>query len=83
MMRYGTIKRFFPDKGFGFLTGDDDIGDTYFQGTAICNAEEVSVNSLQTGMRVMYRPVTNQRGAASYHVYVLVDEPESAVAEGA
>lgn len=52
----GTIKKFDPDRGFGFIAGDD--GTSTF--VHVSHVKD-DVESLEVGQRVEYGVVTDQR----------------------
>ena len=59
-MPQGTIKKVMPDKGFGFIQGEQ--GDLFFHHSAVVDA---SIESLRVGQAVSYDEGRGPKGPRS------------------
>ena len=57
-MSVGTVKWFYPTKGFGFILPEDGSKDVFVHISAV---ERAGMNSLQEGQKVSFE-VTTERG---------------------
>lgn len=62
----GTIKRFFSDKGFGFIKRDEDCDDLFFHISQVRNARRVD-----SGDRVSFEIGKGRKGPAATNVRIL------------
>jgi CspA family cold shock protein len=67
-MATGTVKWFSDDKGFGFITPDDDSKDLFVHHSAI-NAQ--GFKTLAEGARVSYTAEAGDKGARAVDVTAL------------
>lgn len=63
---FGKIKWYKPEKGYGFITGDD--GNEYF--VPYCNIKTAS-GSLDTGYSVEFTASRNERGYIATNVRLM------------
>jgi len=63
-MSSGTVKKWFSDKGFGFITPDDGGDDVFVHFRALTNAEALSEGE-QVTFEVQYDEVRGKYKAAS------------------
>jgi CspA family cold shock protein len=61
----GTVKWFSDDKGFGFITPDDDSKDLFVHHSAIISE---GYRSLAEGAKVMYDSEASDRGPKAANV---------------
>jgi CspA family cold shock protein len=64
----GTVKRFFPDRGFGFLTPDDNSPDIF------CHAADLAKSglvSLRVGERVEFDTGPGTKGPRAIGIKLL------------
>jgi len=54
----GTLKKFFPEKGFGFLVGDNCAGDAFMH---VSDLRETTADELVGGMKMQYECVMDAR----------------------
>jgi CspA family cold shock protein len=64
-MATGTVKWFSSDKGFGFITPDDQSSDLFVHKTAIVGGDE---RSLTEGAKVSYDAETGPKGQRAINV---------------
>lgn len=64
-MAQGTVKWFNGEKGFGFITPDDDGGDVFVHFSAI---QAEGYRSLDENQRVEYDVTTGQKGPQAANV---------------
>ena len=64
-MATGTVKWFNNDKGFGFITPDDQVKDLFVHHTAI---ESNGYRSLDEGARVEYEAAEGPKGPNATNV---------------
>jgi CspA family cold shock protein len=57
----GRIKKLFKDKGYGWITSDEDGVDRFFHMSA-CNENSVNFKSLSEGDRVTFEDMTGGKG---------------------
>jgi CspA family cold shock protein len=69
-MKQGIVKWFRGDKGYGFLTGDDEV-ETFVHWGAIINSKPGRFKTLIDGQRVQYEIVETDRGPAAQNVSIL------------
>ena len=62
-MAEGTIKKVMPDKGFGFIQGEQ--GDLFFHHTAVVDA---TIESLKVGQPVTYTEGRGPKGPRAENV---------------
>jgi CspA family cold shock protein len=62
-MPQGTIKKVMPDKGFGFIQGEQ--GDLFFHHSAVVDA---SIESLRVGQAVSYDEGRGPKGPRAENV---------------
>ena len=67
-MATGIVKWFSDEKGFGFITPDDEGKDLFVHHTAIVGS---GFKSLPEGARVSYEPEQGQKGPAAANVQLL------------
>jgi len=67
-MATGIVKWFSDEKGFGFITPDDDGKDLFVHHTAILGS---GFKSLPEGARVSYEPEQGAKGPAAANVQLL------------
>lgn len=60
----GTIHAYFPDRGFGFIT-DEQEENRYFQVTKVMNP-----SALKVGADVIFKPITRQQGLGAVDIKV-------------
>ena len=65
-MARGTVKWFNEDKGYGFITPDDEGEDLFVHYSAI---EGSGFRSLEKGVRVSYEPTQGRRGLQAENVF--------------
>lgn len=63
-MQYGTVKWFAPQKGYGFITGDDGV-DAFVHQSEI---RKEGFRSLDTGDRVGYETIVTEKGMSAVGV---------------
>lgn len=63
-MQYGTVKWFDPQKGYGFITGDDGV-DAFVHQSEI---RKEGFRSLDTGDRVGYETIVTEKGMSAVGV---------------
>ncbi len=61
----GTIKRIYPEKGYGFLRGDD--GKDYFLHRSAC--KNCKLEELGEGQEVEFEDAESDRGLRAENVY--------------
>src|SRR3954464_4707619 len=71
-MATGTVKWFSDDKGFGFITPDDQGKDLFVHHTGIAGS---GFKSLPEGAKVSYEPETGPKGPAATNVQVRCRPP--------
>jgi CspA family cold shock protein len=71
-MPSGKVRFFDPDKGFGFITKDDDDTEVYFR----ANVLPAGVTTVKRGQRVEFGVVEGRRGEQALSVD-LIDPPPS------
>ncbi len=64
----GTVKWFNKDKGYGFITRDDNKGDVFVHFTAI---QMEGFKTLQQGQRVQFEVEEDVKGPRAKNVIVL------------
>ena len=67
-MATGTVKWFSDDKGFGFITPDDESKDLFVHHTAILGE---GYRSLPEGAKVSYEPEDSDKGPKATNVQVV------------
>lgn len=67
-MATGTVKWFSDDKGFGFITPDDQSKDLFVHHTAIGGS---GFKSLAEGAKVSYDPAQGPKGPNAENVQVV------------
>ena len=73
-MATGTVKWFNDDKGFGFITPDDQTKDLFVHHSAIAGA---GFKSLAEGAKVSYDPEQGPKGPSAAHVQTLCSSARS------
>lgn len=64
-MSEGTIKTIVVDKGFGFITPDDDGADVFFHYSALI---DLAFNEQLRERRVRFQSITTERGPKAVRV---------------
>jgi CspA family cold shock protein len=67
-MALGTVKWFNPDKGFGFISQDDGLGDVFVHFSAI---QADGYRSLEENQRVEFEVTQGQKGLQAEQVRVI------------
>ncbi len=67
----GTVKWFSKDKGYGFITRDDNQGDVFVHFTAI---QKEGFKTLQQGQRVEFEVEEDVKGPRAKNVVVIGDQ---------
>ncbi|MCW2643449.1 MAG: Cold-shock protein DNA-binding [Dactylosporangium sp.] len=67
-MALGTVKWFNPDKGFGFISQDDGLGDVFVHFSAI---QANGYRSLEENQRVEFEVTQGQKGLQAEQVRVI------------
>ncbi len=67
----GTVKWFSKDKGYGFITRDDNQGDVFVHFTAI---QKEGFRTLQQGQRVEFEVEEDVKGPRAKNVVVIGDQ---------
>lgn len=70
-MEYGTVKRFNPDKKYGFIDPDGGGDDVHLHVRSLCDPRDAS--RLDRGVRVSYRVSRSDRGLRAQDVRLLPD----------
>jgi cold shock protein len=70
-MATGTVKWFSNDKGFGFITPDDQSKDLFVHHSAIAGAN--GYRSLSEGAKVSYEAEAGPKGPKALNVHVQPD----------
>ncbi len=65
-MQYGTVKRFNPEKGYGFITGDNGEDVFVHQSNILMNG----FRFLEPGKRVSYDVESTEKGGRAINVTV-------------
>lgn len=66
---FGTVTRYFNDKGYGFIRGED--GQAYFIHSSKLNGEHI-----ENGYYVFFRPFANNRNDNNAKDVTVVEAPE-------
>ncbi len=67
----GTVKWFSKDKGYGFITRDDNQGDVFVHFTAI---QKEGFKTLEQGQRVEFEIEEDVKGPRAKNVVILNDQ---------
>ncbi len=67
----GTVKWFSKDKGYGFITRDDNQGDVFVHFTAI---QKEGFRTLEQGQRVEFEIEEDEKGPRAKNVVILEDQ---------
>ena len=67
----GTVKWFSKDKGYGFITRDDNQGDVFVHFTAI---QKEGFRTLEQGQRVEFEIEEDEKGPRAKNVVILSDQ---------
>ena len=67
----GNIKSIFPDRGFGWIAGDDGI-DRFFHRAALQMTNTVGFHDLQPDQRVEFIGIQAEKGPRAIEIRVLV-----------
>ncbi len=67
----GTVKWFSKDKGYGFITRDDNQGDVFVHFTAI---QKRGFKTLEAGQKVSFEIDEDTKGPRAKNVVVLGEE---------
>ncbi len=67
----GTVKWFSKDKGYGFITRDDNEGDVFVHFTAI---QKRGFRTLEAGQKVSFEIDEDTKGPRAKNVVVLGEE---------
>ncbi|CAE7645755.1 unnamed protein product [Symbiodinium pilosum] len=70
--RTGTLKKFFPEKGIGYISPDDGSEDVFIHFQAVTNGGE---NDMIPGARMSYDLEINDRNGKTKAVRVTIDSP--------
>lgn len=72
---YGRVTKYFRDKKFGFIQGDD--GNTYFVHHSKLNGEYI-----ERGYYVFFKPYTNDRSDFNARGVIVIEAPERIMRNG-
>lgn len=72
---YGRVTKYFSNKKFGFIQGDD--GNTYFVHHSKLNGEYI-----ERGYYVFFKPYTNDRSDFNARGVIVIEAPERIMRNG-
>ncbi|WP_270816307.1 cold-shock protein [Hungatella effluvii] len=72
---YGRVTKYFRNKKFGFIQGDD--GNTYFVHHSKLNGEYI-----ERGYYVFFKPYTNDRSDFNARGVIVIEAPERIMRNG-
>jgi cold shock protein len=71
-MVQGTVVRFNPTRGFGFIHPDDGSADVFMHARSLVNPEDIG--SLQPDVRVSYSAVMRESGPRAQRVQIIRED---------
>jgi len=72
---YGRVTRYFQDRGYGFILGEDR--ETYY-----IHRSNLCVEHIERGYRVDFKPFMNERSNYNARDVIVIDAPEKCAGEG-